>query len=95
MLILSRKEGESIVIEGGVRIVVLSSDRKGVRIGIDAPPNVRILRGEIVGEVANENRRASTPAASWIEEAGGAPRSEPRRATTAAPRAAPHGTTDR
>lgn len=58
MLILSRKAGEAIVIEGGVRIVVLGSDRKGVRLGIDAPTTVRILRGEIVGAVEEENRRA-------------------------------------
>ena len=85
MLILSRKEGDSIVIDGGVRIVVLSSDRKGVRIGIDAPANVRILRGEIVGEVESENRRARTAAQSWLEEHAPAPGAEPRKAAVAAP----------
>mgnify|MGYP003341428868 CR=1 FL=1 len=37
MLILSRNEGDVIHIGDGVRIVVLSCDRKGVRLGIDAP----------------------------------------------------------
>lgn len=68
MLILSRRPGDSIVIEGGIRIVVLACDRRGVRLGIDAPPEVSILRGEIVSEIADENRRASaTPDASnWL-----------------------------
>ncbi|NBW65117.1 carbon storage regulator, partial [bacterium] len=48
MLILSRSEGDVIHIGDGVRLVVLSCDRKGVRLGIDAPRDVRILRGEIV-----------------------------------------------
>ncbi len=33
MLILSRREGDAILIEGGIRIVVLAVDRRGVRLG--------------------------------------------------------------
>jgi carbon storage regulator len=65
MLILGRREGDSILIEGGIRIVVVSCDRGGVRIGIEAPPDVKILRGEIAEKVALENQRATTvPSAS-------------------------------
>jgi carbon storage regulator len=67
MLILGRREGESIVIDGGVRIVVLSADRKGVRLGIEAPADVRILRGEIVTQVADENQRATAGGKEWLE----------------------------
>ena len=68
MLILSRNEGESIVIDGGIRIVVLACDRKGVRLGIEAPPHVTILRSEIVEAIAEENKRAgeSTEGATWL-----------------------------
>lgn len=59
MLILGRREGESILIEGGIRIVVVACERGGVRIGIDAPSSVKILRGEIAETIAHENRRAS------------------------------------
>ncbi len=59
MLILGRRPGDSIVIEGGITIVVLACDRGGVRLGIQAPSHVSILRGEIVAQVAEENRRAS------------------------------------
>ena len=58
MLILSRKVGDAITIDGGIRIVVLACDRRGVRIGIEAPPEVSILREEIVAQIASENRRA-------------------------------------
>jgi carbon storage regulator len=60
MLILGRREGESILIDGGIRIVVVSCDRGGVRIGIEAPASVKILRGEIADQVAKENLRAAT-----------------------------------
>ena len=64
MLILTRREGDAIFIDGGVRIVVLSVDRKGVRLGIEAPSDVRILRGEIVAEVENATKGAATQEAA-------------------------------
>jgi carbon storage regulator len=68
MLILSRRPGDAIVIEGGIRVVVLACDKRGVRIGIEAPNSVSIVREEIVNQIAAENRRASTPgnAPDWL-----------------------------
>lgn len=66
MLILGRREGDSILIEGGIRIVVVSCDRGGVRLGIEAPSDVKILRGEIADKVALENQRATTAASAWV-----------------------------
>ncbi|NLG62594.1 MAG: carbon storage regulator [Candidatus Cloacimonetes bacterium] len=62
MLILSRNPGEAIVIDGGIRIVVLACDAKSVRLGIEAPGSVGIVREEIIREIAEENRRAAAPA---------------------------------
>ena len=72
MLILGRREGDSILIEGGIRIVVVSCDRGGVRLGIEAPPEVKILRGEIAKQVEIENLRATAApaAASWVSAIG-------------------------
>lgn len=69
MLILSRKPGDAIVIGDGIRVVVLESDRRGVRLGIEAPADVSIFREEIVDAIATENRRANaTPgSAEWLE----------------------------
>jgi carbon storage regulator len=87
MLILGRKVGDSILIEGGIRIVVVSCDRGGVRIGIDAPAETKILRGEIAQQVASENQRATAntathPAASAWLAALGAPASATTSAAT-------------
>lgn len=58
MLILSRKPGDAILIDGGIRIVVLAADSGGVRLGIDAPSAIGIVREEVVQRIAEENRRA-------------------------------------
>lgn len=58
MLILSRRPGDSVIIDGGIRIVVLASDRRGVRLGIDAPSHVSIVREEIASQVADQNRKS-------------------------------------
>lgn len=69
MLILSRRPGDAIVIGDGIRVVVLECDRRGVRLGIEAPPEVSILREEIVRQIADENRRAGTapPESGWVD----------------------------
>lgn len=59
MLILSRKTGDAIVIDGGIRIVVVQCDRGSVRIGIEAPSDTTILRAELVDQVAAQNKLAS------------------------------------
>lgn len=58
MLILNRKPGEAILIDGGIRLVVLESDGGGVRLGIEAPASVGIVREEVAQRIAEENRRA-------------------------------------
>jgi carbon storage regulator len=65
MLILSRRPGDTLLIDGDIKIVVLQCDRGGVRLGIEAPSDVPILRGEIVNQIADENKRALTDAREW------------------------------
>ena len=68
MLILSRRPGDTIIIGDGIRLVVIECDRRGVRLGIEAPADVTILRGEIVDQIAEENRRAgaATEGRDWL-----------------------------
>lgn len=47
MLVLSRKVGETIRIADDVEIVVVQIGPGKVRLGINAPPEVKILRGEL------------------------------------------------
>jgi carbon storage regulator len=49
MLVLSRKINEKIVIDGNIVVTVVKIDRNQVRIGIEAPGNVRVFREEILG----------------------------------------------
>lgn len=49
MLVLSRKLGERIVINGNIVVTVVKIDRNQVRIGIEAPGSVRVFRQEILG----------------------------------------------
>lgn len=47
MLVLSRKSGESIVIDGNIEVSVLRINGNRIRLGIHAPPEISIQRREI------------------------------------------------
>ncbi len=47
MLVLSRKKNEQIVIDGQIEVEVLQIKGNTVRIGIKAPRDVKVLRGEL------------------------------------------------
>lgn len=47
MLVLTRKKNDSIVIDGRITIQVLQVKGGGIRLGITAPSDVSILRGEL------------------------------------------------
>jgi carbon storage regulator len=61
MLVLSRKANEEIVINGNIRVRVLSADHGRIRLGIDAPPEVPIRRSEV--HAGNVQRELALPAA--------------------------------
>jgi carbon storage regulator len=47
MLVLSRKVGEKIIIDGCITVMIVAVNGNTVRLGITAPPEVRIDREEI------------------------------------------------
>lgn len=47
MLVLGRKPGEYVVIDGKIRIEVVKSEKGDLRLAIDAPREMEIVRGEI------------------------------------------------
>ncbi|MEO2013700.1 MAG: carbon storage regulator [Fuerstiella sp.] len=49
MLVLSRKQGESVQIDEVIQVTVVSVGRGRVKLGIVAPDHVRIMRQELVG----------------------------------------------
>ena len=59
MLILSRKLGESIIIDDRIEVKVLEIVDGKIKIGIEAPKDVTIHRKEVYDEIKNENKKAS------------------------------------
>ncbi len=57
MLVLSRREGESIKIGDDITLVFYDVQGDRVRIGIDAPKDVSIVRCELL-QIAEENKEA-------------------------------------
>jgi carbon storage regulator len=47
MLVLTRKVGEVVVIDGCITVTVVSVDGNKIRLGITAPPEIRIDREEV------------------------------------------------
>jgi carbon storage regulator len=60
MLILRRKKNESILINDDIRITVVECAADGVRIAIDAPTQVSILREEL-SKAETENKQSIAP----------------------------------
>lgn len=50
MLVLSRKVGEEIVIDGDIVLTVVEVNGNRVKIGIRAPRDKAVVRGELVGQ---------------------------------------------
>lgn len=69
MLILQRKEGESLLIGDEVEVTVLSVEAGRVRLAIQAPRSVTILRSELKG-AADTNREAAGEEVSPLELLG-------------------------
>ena len=47
MLVLTRSAGQQIVIDGNIKVTVLEIRGDRIRLGIDAPPDVRVDRSEV------------------------------------------------
>jgi len=56
MLVLSRKKGESIVIQDQIELTILSVDGDTVKVGISAPKHVDIFRKEVYLSIQEANR---------------------------------------
>jgi carbon storage regulator len=56
MLVLTRRPGQSILIGDGVEVVVVRVEGDRVVLGIEAPREVRVVRGELLRAVEAENQ---------------------------------------
>jgi carbon storage regulator len=84
MLILSRKPGESIIIDGRITVRILRLEGDVVKVGIEAPANVPVHRREVYDEIQKNNREALTDTAAQLPRLTA-------KAESSAPKAARNG----
>jgi carbon storage regulator len=60
MLVLSRKTGETIVIDGRIHLKIVRVEGEVVKVGITAPPDVPVHRLEVYEEIQRNNQLALT-----------------------------------
>jgi carbon storage regulator len=75
MLILSRKTGESLVIDGRIVVKIIRTDGDTVKVGIEAPADIPVHRQEVYDEIQKSNREAATRVPLPILPALGKPKS--------------------
>jgi carbon storage regulator len=74
MLVLRRKVGESIILDGVISVSVLAVEGERVKIGITAPPDVTIVREELLKNAANQAASELPPSPTQSVQNESAPR---------------------
>jgi carbon storage regulator len=67
VLVLTRKNGETIKIGDDIEITVISSRNDQVKIGINAPKNIEIFRKEVLDQIQSENEEAAKDISSVLD----------------------------
>ncbi|MGE0251765.1 MAG: carbon storage regulator [Dongiaceae bacterium] len=58
MLYLTRKIGESVVINGTIEVIVTEIRGRSIKLGFTFPPSATVLRREVFERIQEENRAA-------------------------------------
>ncbi|MBE6349442.1 MAG: carbon storage regulator CsrA [Spirochaetaceae bacterium] len=64
MLILTRKVNEKIVIGDNIVVTLIEVKGDQVKLGVEAPKNVKVFRQEVFDAIQTENRQAATTISS-------------------------------
>jgi carbon storage regulator len=70
MLVLTRRAGETIVIDGGIRVTVVAVGGGKVRLGVTAPMSVRVDRSEVHERFLTSGSGNLTPSVSSTPDGG-------------------------
>lgn len=68
MLVLSRKAGDTIKIADNIEIKILEVKGDTVRVGIEAPKSVDIVRGELIQSIKETNTESLTLDIDWYSK---------------------------
>ena len=68
MLYLTRKIGESVVINEKIRVTVVENRGKSIKLGFEFPSDVSVLRQELYERICLENKRAAAVDATQLLE---------------------------
>lgn len=68
MLVLSRKVGERILIGDKITITVVKIGHGGVRVGVEAPPEMAVVREELAQELDRTERALASGQAEHVSE---------------------------
>ncbi|MGY0375120.1 carbon storage regulator CsrA [Clostridium sp. JNZ J1-5] len=58
MLVIKRKEGEGLILGDDIEIKVVSIENGSVKIAIEAPKSITILRKELYNEIQEQNKKS-------------------------------------
>jgi len=59
MLVLSRKINETIIIGDDIHVTVLGIDGDKIKVGVDAPREIKVFRHEVLEETRETNKEAA------------------------------------
>ena len=60
MLVLSRKLNETILIGDNIKVTILGIDGDKIKLGVDAPRDIKVFREELIEATKNTNKQALT-----------------------------------
>lgn len=66
MLYLTRKIGQTVLINESISVTIVETRGKTVKLGFDFPPHVSVLRQELFEKIQSENRSAARAIESGI-----------------------------
>ncbi|MBK18601.1 MAG: carbon storage regulator [Rhodospirillaceae bacterium] len=66
MLYLTRKVGESVVINDNIEVTVVEVRGRSIKLGFEFPPEISVLRRELYDKIQAENQAAATSTADLL-----------------------------
>ena len=66
MLYLTRKIGDSVIINDNIEVTVVEVRGKSIKLGFEFPPDVTVLRRELYEKIQQENQAAATAGADLL-----------------------------